>query len=422
MKMELLSYEVKDVVLGDKTLFEDNVLTISEKEIIEMIDLSDLGSLEIKIARKGENKRIIHILDAVKPVHKSEGKTTAFPGILGEPLTVGTGKTHQLNGVAVMSCGIFEQADDPILRVREAMVDMRGEKSYLSPFSNLTNIVVEMKIKKDVELKVADASVRKATAKIAEYLASMTAEVKPDSIEEISYSDSVEGLPNTCLILQLASIGTLFDSYLYGRTVDGILPTLIHMNELTDGAVMTDDYFYGGQRNPSYFYQENPIVKKMYERHGKDLNFKGVILTRGYYNTLDDKKRAANYCAKLAALIGADGAVITIEEGGNSHTDAMLTCQACEQMDISTSIIVGEMGDIKSTEFSLVDYVPEATAMVSSGNREDLIELPYMDEVLGGETFIETGECAKQAQKVPLNHFLCSNSQVGAWNVTMEEY
>lgn len=422
MKLKVLSYEVKDVIMGERTFYKDNVLTICESELINLVDKSELESIKIKVARPGENKRIIHILDAIRPIYKSEGNTCAFPGILGEPLTVGTGKTHQLNGVSVMTCGIFEQADDPILRVRESIVDMSGETATLSPFSYLNNIIVELKIKKDVDLKVADASIRKIAAKISEFLASKAVEAVVDTSEEYSYKESVEGLPNMCLILQLASIGTLFDSYLYGRTVDGILPTLIHMNELIDGAVMTDDYFYGGQRNPSYFYQENPIVKELYSRHGKDLNFKGIILTRGYYNTLDDKKRAANYCAKLSNLIGANGAIITIEEGGNSHTDAMLTCQACEKMGISTTVIVGEMGDINSTDFSLVDYVPEATAMVSAGNREDLVQIPSVDEVLGGELMIDTKVCGKQEQKVPLNYFMCSNSQVGAWKVSMEEY
>lgn len=422
MKLNVLSYEVKDVIMGERTFYKENVLTICKSELVNLIDNSEIESVNIKIARPGESKRIIHILDAIRPVYKSEGNTCAFPGILGEPLTVGTGTTHQLNGVSVMTCGIFEQADDPILRVRESMVDMSGETSELSPFSYLSNIIVELKIKKDVDLKVADASVRKIAAKISEFLASKAVDVEADFCEEYSYKEPIEDLPNMCLVLQLASIGTLFDSYLYGRTVDGMLPTLIHMNELIDGAVMTDEYFYGGQRNPTYFYQENPVVKELYSRHGKDLNFKGIILTRGYYNTLDDKKRAANYCAKLANLIGAEGAVITVESGGNSHTDAMLTCQACEKMDIKTTIIVGEMGDINSTDFSLVDYVPEATAMVSVGNREDLVKISAVDEVLGGEIMIETKICAKQTQKVPLNHFMCSNSQVGAWKVSMEEY
>jgi len=160
----------------------------------------------------------------------------------------------------------------------------------------------------------------------------------------------------------------------------------------------------------------------LYDRHGKDLNFAGIVLTRGYYPTLEDKTRAAGYCAKLAQMLGADGVVVTVQGGGNAHTDAMLTVRECEKIGIKTSIIVGEMGDEDSTDFSLVDFVAEASAIVSTGNREVLITLPEVKEGFGARNIIDSELPCEKEQTVPLNHIFCANNQIGGWNISMEVY
>ena len=53
--------------------------------------------------------------------------------------------------------------------------------------------------------------------------------------------------------------------------------------------------------------------------------------------------------------LGADGAIVTTDAGGNSHTDTMLTVRACERTGIRTVALVAEMG-------GLTDHVPEADA------------------------------------------------------------
>ena len=423
MELSLSTFEVKGVDFGKKTELKEGILIVNSLELENLLkEDADIEEVKINLAKPGDKKRVVHVLDVLKPVYKVDGRGSAFAGVLGEPVTVGTGKTHQLNGVTVMMTGNFEQASDPILRVRETIVDMSGYTAKYSPFSLLNHVVISIKTRKNIDLKRADQAVRVAGAKAASFLASKSVGLKPNKIENLSLKTFKPDLPKICVILQCASIGTLFDTYLYGRTVDGILPTLVHMNEMIDGAVTSDEYFYGGQRNPTYIYQDNPLVKELYHRSGVDLNFVGVVLTRGYYNTLADKRRAASYCAKLAQMLGADGAVITIESGGNSHTDAMLTCQECEKQGVNTVLIVGEMGDANSTDYSLVDYVPEANAMVSVGNREVLISIPEIDEVIGGETMMDTNTPCRNEQDIPLHNFLCVNSQVGAWNISMDSF
>ena len=108
------------------------------------------------------------------------------------------------------------------------------------------------------------------------------------------------------------------------------------------------------------------------------------------------------------------------ESGGNSHVDCMLTAQACEKIGISTVILAAEMGDVESRDVSLIDYVPEATAIVSAGNREALVAIEKAERVLGGVSFLESTLGADEEQKIPLNFYFCATSQIGAWNISMD--
>ena len=66
---------------------------------------------------------------------------------------------------------------------------------------------------------------------------------------------------------------------------------------------------------------------------------------RGYEQSAADKQSAAERAAAVAGELGADGVVITTDAGGNSHTDVMLTCRACEQAGIRTTVVLAEETD-----------------------------------------------------------------------------
>jgi sarcosine reductase len=116
------------------------------------------------------------------------------------------------------------------------------------------------------------------------------------------------------------------------------------------------------------FFQRNALVRSLYSEHGKRLRFAGVVLMRGYEQSADDKQRAAAAAAARAQELGADGVVITTDAGGNSHTDVMLTCRACERAGIRTALILAEETDPKSTRPILTDWVPEADSIISTRN------------------------------------------------------
>ena len=424
MELKLNTYDVRGVKPGEHCSYNDGVLYVNTQEIASMIKNENILESKVDIASPSSSQRIVCILDALKPIAKV-GPGTVFPGIIGDAYTVGRGETNQMENVSVMACAFFDQtANDTYFKIREAIVDMSGETAKYSPFSSMYNIVVEMKVNPDIDAFLAYEAVRKAIAKVAAFIGSLTVGKTPSKTEIIKPQKFVPGLPNVCLILQLVSAGRMHDTILYGSSVRDFLPqpTLININELIDGAIMTEEYHYGSQRNPTYFYQDNPIARELYHRHAKDLNFAGIVLTRGRYPVLEDKKRAASAGAKLAEMLGADSAIITVEGGGNSHTDGMLTVQECEKIGIRTSIIMAEMGDVDSADFSLVDYVPEASAIVTTGNREVLINLPEVKEGFGAKTIIDSPLPCINEQTVPLNQIFGANHQIGGWNISMEVY
>jgi glycine reductase len=133
---------------------------------------------------------------------------------------------------------------------------------------------------------------------------------------------------------------------------------------------------------------------------------------RGYEQSADDKQRAAEAAAARARELGADGVVITTDAGGNSHTDVMLTCRACERAGIRTTVVLAEETDPESTRPILTDWVPEADAIVSTGNVEELVEAWEPDTVLGGDTLLD-GTPARTVGPIPVRNYLGAANQMG---------
>jgi glycine reductase complex component B subunit alpha and beta len=108
--------------------------------------------------------------------------------------------------------------------------------------------------------------------------------------------------------------------------------------------------------------------------------------------------------------------VITTDGGGNSHTDVMLTCRACERVGIRTTVILAEETDPESTRPILTDWVPEADSIVSTGNLEELVGEWKPERVLGGDTLLD-GTAASNARPIPVRHYLGAANQMGQFTL-----
>jgi sarcosine reductase len=371
-----------------------------------------LAGVDLEVVPPGAPVRITHVLDAVEPRIRPDGRA-AFPtsGRAGE------GRTNRLAGVAVVPCLDFPGEERP-LHEQESLIDLAGPAAELTPFGEMTNVVLTFRAAQGAANEEAEASARRVTLATAELLASPTLAADPENVERFELDEVNRPLPAVVALLQLSDLGPLYYQYVYGVPAgEAGLPRAVDPTEVLDGAITCGEYHWAALRNPTIFFQRNELVRALYREHGRRLRFAGVVLLRGYEQTAEDKERAAAQAASVAAELGADAAVITTDGGGNSHTDTMLTCRACERAGIRTAVVVAEMADPETTNPGLTDWVPEADCVISAGNAEELVDRWKPDRVLGGDVLLD-GTRADEAGAVPVRNYLGATNQMGQLDLT----
>ncbi|HWQ42476.1 MAG TPA: glycine/sarcosine/betaine reductase component B subunit [Desulfosporosinus sp.] len=419
MSLALHYFKVQKVRFGERTLLLDGELTINKDELKEIL-LEDpvIANLELEIVQPGESVRIIHVMDAIEPRIKVEGKGDIFPGFTGKLDAVGEGITNVLQGIAVLQTGQRQG-------IQEGIIDMSGPGAKLSSFSELCNIVLVPTLIENAGAVEFDQTMRMAGLKVADYLAKVTLNNQHDYEEVFNLSvtddQSLEKLPRVVYVYHLQSQGLLRNTFVYGHEALNILPTFINPTEILDGAIVSSNYIIACQKNPTYLHVNNPVVLELARRHGKDLYFAGVIVTNEN-STLADKSRSAIYVAKLAKIIEANGVIITQEGGGHSDTDLMMVCKECEKIGIKTVMIANEIAGPEGKLPSLVDTVPEAVAIVSTGNNDESIVLAAVKRVLGGNAIFGRTESASDAFKTTLGIMYCATNQLGMSKLTTQQF
>ena len=389
MNLTLRSFRVKDVALGKETRFKDGLLQINDQEIkARVLEDKNIKDASIELARPGESARIIHVLDAVEPRCKADDSPSCFPGFLGLPATVGSGTTNRLEGVALVAIGMEMHipigGDAGVLEFNEGFIDMSGPGKGLSACSDTLNICLCLTMHAHVTVPEFSASANMAALKIADYLARATLGQTPDTVENLSTGVADPSLPKVAYINQIQSQGMMCRTYLYGMPMEGFFtPTVLHPNELMDGAIVSANY-RNLMRYCTYLQQNNSVVRELYARHGVDINFVGMVVTRGHYDDHPMKHRSGNYAAKLVKLMDADACILTIEGTGNSNIDYMETIAALEKSGVAAVPIVHEYGGPVGDGPSLLLAYPEATSLVTGGGVERIMDMPPMERVVGG--------------------------------------
>jgi hypothetical protein len=372
----------------------------------------ELEGVGVHVVRGGEPVRLTHVLDAVEPRARPDGRT-AFPleGRAGE------GRTNRLDDVVVFSCLDFP-AEERTLHEQESVVDLAGPGAVLTPYAAGTNVVLTFGPRDDLGNEELEAWARRTTFAATEKLARPTLDAQPAEVERFELGPVDESLPAVAALVQLSDLGPLYYQLVYGVPAGSArLPRVVDPAELLDGAVTCGEYHWAALRNPTIVFQRSTLVRALYREHGRRLRFAGVVLMRGYEQTATDKQRAAGTAAEAAAGLGAEGAIVTTDAGGNSHTDVMLTVRACEEAGIRTTAIVAEMADPDSTTSGLTDWVPEADSIVSTGNAEEIVPAWTPERVLGGDTLLD-GAPASDPGPIPVRNYLGATSQTGQHALT----
>jgi hypothetical protein len=365
-----------------------------------------IEGVEIEVVQPGEPVRVTHVLDAVEPRIRPDGRPP-FPseGKAGE------GRTNRLDGVVVLSCLDFAAEERP-LHEQESIVDLGGPGADFTPFAKEACVVLTFRPGRGGNEK-GEAFARRTTLRVAEELARPTFDAEPVEVERFELGSADAGLPAVAALVQLSDLGPLYYQYVYGTPAGRAgLPRIVDPAEVLDGAITCGEYHWAAMRNPTVFFQRNGLVRTLYREHAQRLRCAGVVLMRGYEQSAEDKQRAAEAAAARAQELGADGVVVTTDAGGNSHTDVMLTCRACEQLGIRTTVVLAEETDPESTRPILTDWVPEADSIVSTGNVEELVEEWTPERVLGGERLLD-GRAAVHAGPIPVRNYLGATNQMG---------
>jgi len=388
MRLELITFPVKDVKFGKQTAYKEGVLEIDKQELIALV-LHDkkIASANLDVAFPGDQTRIAFIRSVVEPRIKVSGSGCVFPGILGPVETVGDGRTHRLSGFTVMASVQYQtMIKMGISSGTIGLVDMWGPGAEVTPLGRLINLVLVLKLIDGVTELEAHSAIELAQFKVAHRLAETTRHKTSEMVDVFELFDVDPSLPrivyNICFISQRVAphSGIAF----YGFPVREGLPIFIHPNELLDGAVTPDARTGAAWQPQCWAWMNQPIVLRLMKEHGQRINFLGVILQRTSFETELGKQVSAACASQMAKLMRADGAIISGMCGvGNIFIGAAMTLQAYERKGIKTVMLHPEQGG--EVDRPLVFYAPEADAMVSTGELNRVLKLPAPVKVIGCE-------------------------------------
>src|SRR5579875_3284552 len=361
--LRLAIHPVRELCLGQATSYRDGKLTVCAAELEALGADPALAQLRVSCASPGDSTRLVKLLDCVEPRTKGPGGGGVFPGMLGPARAQGAGVTHVLRGAAVVVAGHLPRA-------QEAVVQMCGPAASLSPVAGLHNVVIEFTPAARAQWPDVEVALRRAALRIAASLAQAAIDQPPAELQRLERLDlSRRGSrPRVVAITNIQTQGAFKDVFVYGRSLAGGLPTLIDPGELADGAVVSGQYGHPGLKNPTFVHQNNPVVAAL--AASEQLQLAGVVLSPEPVAE-EDKRLVSEHAARLCLALGADGAIVTKEGGGNADADVAMKMDALQRLGIEAVGLFAEMAGRDGSAPPLVVAPADATAMVSTGNYDE---------------------------------------------------
>ncbi|WP_419741635.1 glycine/sarcosine/betaine reductase component B subunit [Paraclostridium dentum] len=387
MKLEIGNFYVKSIEFSNETSYKNGILRLNKEELLNFIKEDErITDADLHIVNPGEMIRLCPVKEAIEPRVKVDNRAL-FPGFTGDLENCGHGKTHALKDCSVLVVGKHWGG------FQDGLIDMGGKGAKYTYFSKIKNIVLVADTNEDFEKneqqKKNDA-LRVAGHKLAEYIAKCVQELEPEEVEVYELegitkrSEKVNGLPSVVFVMQLQSQMEEdgYNDLTYGWNTNHLVPTLMHPNEILDGAVVSGSFMPCSSKWSTYDIQNAPVIKRLYKEHGKSLNFLGVILSN-LNVSLEQKERSAIYVAQIAKTLGADGAIVAEEGYGNPDADFVGCIVALEDVGVKVVGLTNECTGRDGNSQPLVTLDEKLDAIVSCGNVSELIDLPPMEKVIG---------------------------------------
>ena len=414
-----------------ETRLSGHTLHVDRQAIVDLVsEDGHFRDVDLHLVRPGDDTRIINVLDVVEPRHKPSGPGLAFPGLLGPPVGVGSGRTDRLTNPVIAICS--EPMTDEPLYWRDSIMDMTGPASRYNLFRDNHVLVLHLKPRLLEQTDTRDSAAlnshafgaghvqdynhaaRMAGFRVAEYLSKNASGTSADKIDIYELSRTGAHLPKVVFACQIVL------HRVYGEML-GWQPTLLHPNELFDGAVFNPYNPPACGRETTYYFQNHPVVKILYPLHNQEIDFAGVLLQRAQVLSQEDKDRTTDFSLKLLRMLGAEGLILTWSGSGNPGVDTMMLAAKAEKAGIMTTVVNSEMskhpGDTGITYFP-----PEADAVVCAGNYEEEIELPRIERVLGGAALGAPETDARGPMSLSLRYLLGSTNVTGANHLSSVSY
>ncbi len=376
MRLELDLTHIKDVRFGPRTEMDGGLLLVGRDALVQLLEQEPLFErVEIELAHPGESCRIIHVLDVLEPRYKINGAN--FPGALDDFAPVGDGRTRALKNVAVVETTQLAERS-------RSVIDMRGPAAELSPFGRMHNVIVLPYPTRGADHDDYRFAVKKAGLRTAAILAAAAKDTAPDETQiyelpPLALNQGPAGLPRIAYIFPIHSHQHPThqkETVFYGSNIQGFMPTVVHPNEILDGALM---FSYSAL---TYFAQNHPVIHELYRRHGRDLWFAGVVATVAPV-TIAEKERNTALAARLAKeVLGADGIIATKIGGGAVDTDLMMIYARAEELGMKATLIIMERYPDTGITFAPLGV----DALVTPGLTRDPVTLPAVERVIGGAT------------------------------------
>lgn len=384
MRLTLEVHNVSSLEFASRTELSDGTLRLARDNLRDVL-LQDtrLSDVDLQLVAPGESCRIVGVWDIVEPRAKIEPKGSDFPGALTGVQPVGIGTTRVLRGVAVT---IVHPGD----RLPGHVIDMQSRPIHghpatdVSRFAGLHHVVVAPTLANGVTGDDANNAIRMAVLRAAAWLAS-TADVAQSAAqyESLELTPVDASLPKVAYVYQLHSHQRPTvpgEPLMYGDNCRHLLPTILHPNEILDGAVVRA---YGYSNMETYGIQNHGVITDLYSRHGKDLNFVGVVVYVA--NQLAAERQRATLLASnlVKYTLNADGAIFTKSGGGAPNVDMALIAARCEDLGVRTSLILWESGAPGAgDEDAALFNTPSLDAIINIGATQLRLDLAPVDRVV----------------------------------------
>lgn len=387
MRLVLDDFPVENIVPGPRTSYAAGVLTINLAEMAALVKQdARIAGAALEIVHPGEQTRIVGVRDVVEPRAKVDGGSD-FPGALGPLQYAGEGRTNRLSKMAVVTCAKY--ATSLITGTgapSAAILDMWGPGAAVTPYGSTHNIVLLLELEGGLPEYDVHVVIQLAELRLARALARTTIGLIPDHSEAFELTPVPASLPRVAYLLGYRT--TPWNPHpgitVYGLPIKESLATLLHPNEILDGAVITDTRKGWATVPRTWEYQNHPVITGLYREHGKRVNFLGVIFQRIQFQTYMGKEVGAMLAARFAKTLGAQGVIITRENpSGSGLIDSVLTVQACEKIGVKAVFVTPEYGGKGGDELPLLFTVGEMDAVTSTGSFERRLDLPAPKKVIG---------------------------------------